>query len=487
MKDLKKFSFTIAIALVSAFVAVWAYSRFFNNPQVVTVAEQQAVRYANLPSAPQGEAPDLTYAAENSVHAVVHVKVQSTSDMNEMMPYSDNPFYQWFYGDRYQNQQPRVQQSSGSGVIISNDGYIVTNNHVIDDADDIEIVLNDNTEYKAKLIGTDVNTDIALLKIDAEDLPCLTFGNSDALKLGEWVLAVGNPFNLTSTVTAGIVSAKARNIGINSGDMRIEAFIQTDAAVNPGNSGGALVNMNNELVGINTAIASQTGSYTGYSFAVPSSIVQKVVNDLKDYGQVQRALLGVQIQDISNDLIEQNDLDLDKIEGVYIAEVNKGSGAEEAGLENGDVILSVDGIDVNSTSELQIEISKHKPGDVVNVLIKRDNNSKPYNVTLRNMQGNTNIITTSEDEFLGAKFDNVSENEKSQLRINHGIKIAELHNGKLKDAGIEEGFIIAYANKNAIDEVNDLRRIVNQAEGGILIEGYFPNGRSGYVVISSNE
>ena len=482
MKNAKNLGLTLIIAFGSAFVTLWAYTQFFERPEIVRVEENQAMKYTNLPSAPQGEAPDLTYAAENSVHAVVHVKVMSKEDVSAY----NNPFYDWFYGgDRSQRQQPRVREGSGSGVIISPDGYIVTNNHVIDQADEIKVVLNDKREFDAKLVGTDENTDIALLKIDADQLPSLKFGNSDALKLGEWVLAVGNPFNLTSTVTAGIVSAKGRNIGINRAEMSIESFIQTDAAVNPGNSGGALVNMNSELVGINTAIASQTGSYSGYSFAVPSAIVQKVIADLKQYGQVQRAVLGVGIQDINAKLAE--DMDLDKIEGVYVGSISPGGAAEEAGIKEKDIILSIDGVKVNSTAQLQEQVGKHRPGDQVKVLIKRDNKPKPYTVTLRNMHGDTEILTTDVNEFLGAKFDNVTENEKYKLRINQGIQITELSRGKLKDAGLREGFIITHVNKQEVNGVNDMRAIVKGAKGGILIEGVYPNGERAYFVFSTEE
>lgn len=482
MKDYKKIGITFVVALFSAFVAIWAYSTFFNEPQIVTVAQEQAMRYASLPSAPQGEAPDLTYAAENSVHAVVHVKVTSKQEAQQ---FHSNPFFEWFYGDRYQQQMPpQIRQGAGSGVILTEDGYIVTNNHVIDDADEIQVVLNDNRQYDAKLIGTDPTTDIALIKIEEDGLPYLKFGNSDALKLGEWVLAVGNPFNLTSTVTAGIVSAKSRNIGINRVEMGIEAFIQTDAAVNPGNSGGALVNMNGELVGINTAIASRTGSYTGYSFAVPATIVEKVVEDLKSYGQVQRALLGVVIQNVDAKLADENDLN--KIEGVYIREVNDNSGAADAGIESGDVILSIDGIPVNSTAQLQEQVSRHSPGDVVKVLIKRDNKSKQFDVTLRNMHGDTEIIKANDNKFLGAEFKELTENEKLQLRVSHGIKITDLGKGKLKDAGLKEGFIITDVNKEGVEAVTDLKRIINQAEGGVLIEGLYPNGEPAYFVFGKN-
>jgi serine protease Do len=482
MKDYKKVGLTFAVALFSAFIAVWAYTSFFNEPQVVTVQQDQPLRYASLPSAPQGDAPDLTYAAGSSVHAVVHVKVSSKQEAPQ---YHSNPFYEWFYGDRYQQQQPpQIRQGSGSGVILSEDGYIVTNNHVIDGADDIQVVLNDNRQFEAKLVGTDPTTDLAVLKIEAENLIHLKFGNSDALKLGEWVLAVGNPFNLTSTVTAGIVSAKSRNIGINRVEMGIEAFIQTDAAVNPGNSGGALVNMNGDLVGINTAIASRTGSYSGYSFAVPASIVEKVYTDLKEHGQVQRALLGVNIGDVTAEVAEK--YDLDKIEGVFIAKVNENSAAEEAGIEEEDVILSIDGINVNSTAQLQEQVSKHRPGDKVKVLIKRDNKPKQFTVTLRNMHGDTEIVKASDNSFLGAKFDELTENEKYQLRLSHGIKITSLDKGKLKDAGLKEGFIITDVNKEQVSAVNDLKRIINQAKGGVLIEGLYPSGEPAYFVFGMN-
>ena len=484
MKNYKRIGLTFFIALSSAFIAVWAYNRFFEEPQIVTVPQSQAMKYASLPSAPQGNAPDLTFAAESSVHAVVHVKVTSKVEAQQ---YYNNPFFEWFYGDRrpQQQQQPQVRQGAGSGVIISDDGYIVTNNHVIDDADDIQVVLNDNRQYTAKLIGTDPTTDIALLKIDEKNLPFLKYGNSDALKLGEWVLAVGNPFNLTSTVTAGIVSAKSRNIGINQADMSIESFIQTDAAVNPGNSGGALVNMNGELVGINTAIASRTGSYSGYSFAVPVAIVKKVVSDLKEYGQVQRALLGVSIGDVTADVAKK--YDLDKIEGVFVAGVSENSGAEEAGIEKEDVIISINGVPVNSTSQLQEQVSKHSPGDIVKILIKRDNKPKQFEVTLRNMHGDTEIVKASDNEILGAKFEALNENEKYQLRISHGIKITDLGKGKLKDAGLKNGFIITDVNKEEVETVNDFERIINKAKGGVLIEGMYPNGEPAYFVFGVNK
>lgn len=311
---------------------------------------------------------DFTTAAEQSVGAVVHVKTKYRRQQ-----YVD-PFYQFFFGRPQQQQSQPEALASGSGVILSSDGYIVTNNHVIQQADQIEVVLNDKRTFAATLVGSDPNTDIALLKVEASDLPTLPMGNSDELKVGEWVLAVGNPFNLTSTVTAGIVSAKARNINILNAEMKIESFIQTDAAVNPGNSGGALVNTKGELVGINTAIASQTGSYAGYAFAVPTSIVQKVVADLRQYGSVQRAMLGIRMMDINSEVQEY--YHLEDLEGVYVAEVVSGSAADRAGMENGDVIVAVDGKKVNSSSELQECIGRKSPGDEATLTVKRNGTQK---------------------------------------------------------------------------------------------------------------
>lgn len=481
MKNLKTGLFTLLVALVGGFVALWAYTRYFDDPKVVTVQQEQSMRYASLPETNTGELPDLTFAAENSIHAVVHIKVTQKGGY-----YSSNNIFDYFFGDgSSQSQQMPIRQGAGSGVIISAEGYIVTNNHVIDQADEISVILNDKREFKAKLIGTDPSTDIALIKIDMSGLPSLKFSNSDNLKLGEWVLAVGNPFNLTSTVTAGIVSAKSRDIGINPDQMRIESFIQTDAAVNPGNSGGALVNTRGELVGINTAIASQTGSYSGYSFAVPSNIVQKVVGDLKEYGDVQRALLNVNIGDVNSDVAKK--YNLDKIEGVFVGKVLPGGAAEIAGLKDNDVIISVDNVNVNSTAELQEQISKHRPGDKVVVEVKRDNKRKPFNVTLRNKHGDTDIVKgdNNPDDIFGAKFVEVSDRDKEELGIRYGVKITELVNGKFKDAGIKRGFIITQVNKSAVSEVEELKRIIKNSRGGILVEGIYPNGEVAYYVFGT--
>jgi Do/DeqQ family serine protease len=367
----------------------------------------------------------------------------------------------------------------GSGVIISDDGYIVTNNHVIDEMDEIEVVLNDRRSFPAEVIGTDPSTDLALLKVDVDGLPYLSYGDSDNLKLGEWVLAVGNPYNLTSKVTAGIVSAKARNINILREQFAIEAFIQTDAAVNPGNSGGALVNTAGELVGINTAIASRTGAYSGNSFAVPVSIVQKVIGDLMEFGVVQRALLGVTIQDVTQELANENNIR--NTQGVYVNAVNDDGAAKDAGIKSGDIILSVNNMPVNSVSELQEQISRYRPNDEVKVVVKRDNKEKLFDVTLRNMNGNTEFITRTQVlSVLGASLESLSSSEKRDLGIENGVKIADLRSGKLMKAGVREGFIITKINNEPVDSAEEVNEIISNTEGGVYVEGIYPDGLIAY-------
>ena len=478
MKKFGRISLTFLLVIAGALVAVWTYSTFFNNPQVVTVKEEPAVRYANLPANSEQQLPDLTFAAEKSVHAVVHIATQSVRTGQWS---SGNPFIDEFFGLR--NQQPQVRQGFGSGVILSEDGYIVTNNHVVEDAQKIRVILNDRREFDARLVGTDPSTDLALLKIDQDDLPYLTYGNSENLQLGEWVLAVGNPFNLTSTVTAGIISARARNLGINQDTYSIESFIQTDAAVNPGNSGGALVNQQGNLVGINAAIASRTGSYSGYSFAIPVTIVKKVVEDLKEYGEVQRALLGVNITDVTAESAE--DLNLDRVEGVHVRAVTENGAAKEAGIKTDDVIISIDGEKVKTSAELQEKVSQYRPGDDVNVVVLRDNEKKQFTVTLRNKHGDTQIVRDN-ITVLGAEFESVDDNVKRELNIDYGIIIKDLKKGKLRDAGLEEGFIITNVNKKPIFDVNDFKREIGNARGGILVEGIYPNGESAYYVFGLN-
>ncbi len=474
MENVKKYSLTFLLVLASAFFAVWIYSSIFGGPQEVIITEERPVRFVNLPANSQQQLPDLTFAAENSVHAVVHIATQSVRGGGWS---SGNPFFDEFFGLR--QQQPQVTTGFGSGVILSDDGYIVTNNHVIERAQKIKVILNNKQEYDAQMVGADPSTDLALLKIEAKNLPFLTYGNSDELKLGEWVLAVGNPFNLNSTVTAGIVSARARNLRINADAYSIESFIQTDAAVNPGNSGGALVNQQGNLVGINTAIASHTGSFAGYSFAVPVSIVKKVVEDLKEFGMVQRALLGVNIADIDARLAEENNLK--NLEGVYVAAVTDNGAAKDAGIREGDIILSVAGESVNSSSQLQEKVSRFRPGDDIEIVVKRKGDKKLFNVTLRNRHGDTQIVRENV-AVLGASFESVNNGDKKNLKIENGIKISKLESGKLKDAGLSKGFVITHVNKKPINEVNDFKREIANAKGGILVEGVYPNGELAYFV-----
>ena len=390
-------------------------------------------------------------------------------------------------------QQPRV--GAGSGVIISTDGYIITNNHVIDGADELEVTLNDNRKFPAKIIGADPTTDIALIKIEATDLPTIPFGDSEKLKVGEWVLAVGNPFNLTSTVTAGIVSAKSRgNIGAGGKDRsKIESFIQTDAAVNPGNSGGALVNTKGELVGINTAIYSETGNFAGYSFAVPISIAGKVANDLKQFGTVQRAVLGVLIQDPQY----VPDAEKEKVkvfEGAYVGGFAERSSAKEAGIEKGDVIVAVNGVKIKSSSALQEQISKYRPGDKVELTINRNGSTKKFTVELRNAQGSTKVVKGGDSaEVMGAAFKALNDEQKRKLGVSYGIEVTGLTSGKLKDAGIKKGFIIMIVNNQKIFAPEDLEKIVESIlqgrteDQGLFIKGFYPNGRTKYYAIDLAE
>lgn len=471
----RRFLGMLAVAFLGAIAAVVVYASFFKTETtVVEVPVESNMRYVNLPVSDQGETLDFTRAVEQSINAVVHVKTK------EFREYAVNPLYEFFFGEQ-PSGEARPILGFGSGVIISKKGYIVTNNHVIKDSDEVVVVLNDKREYNAKVIGADPNTDIALLKVDAENLTSLKFGSSDALRLGEWVLAIGNPYNLTSTVTAGIVSAKARGeMGLLVGqEFRIESFIQTDAAVNPGNSGGALINTGGELVGINTAIASRTGAFTGYSFAVPVSIVEKVVTDLIEYGEVQRAILGVIISTVTADLARE--MNLDKIEGVYVSAVRSEGAARQAGIKEGDVILSIDETRVNSSPELQETVSKYRPGQKVRVVVRRDGKLKQFDVVLRNLDGSTALVKKSEVvEILGASFEAISDREKQSLGVRHGVKVKSLKPGKLMKVGIQEGFVLTSVNKKPVDSVKDIADILENSEGGIIIEGLDQKGSRSY-------
>ena len=423
---------------------------------------------------------DFTNAAEKTVNSVVHIS--SEYEQN----YNSDPMLDFFWGPGG-SRGIRPQIATGSGVIISNDGYIVTNNHVIEDANKIIITLNDGRELEADIIGSDPSTDLALLKIDDNNLNFAEFGNSDNVHLGDWVLAVGNPFNLTSTVTAGIVSAKSRNINIlrnnsNENIFPLESFIQTDAAVNPGNSGGALVSPDGLLIGINTAIASKTGSYSGYSFAIPSNIVLKVVNDLKNYGIVQRAFIGVIIQDVNQE--KMNNLNLPNTNGVLVSGLVDDGAAVDAGIEIDDVILKVENIVVNDVPELQEQIGKFKPGDIVKIIIRRDQETILKEVTLRNENGSTKIINKKSADnkytIFGATFSNPNPSELKKLKINSGVKVEAIKEGKLKRAGLSKGFIITHVDKNKVSTKNQLIQFLKSKKGGVLIEGINSNGVKSY-------
>ncbi len=451
-------------------------------------------------AATPGGPVDLTVAAERAINSVVYIKVATRQRQQQQMQYF-SPF-EFFFGDpfsdpfgdyeqgqrnnrnRSQRQQQPQQSGAGSGVILTADGYIVTNNHVVQNADEITVKLNDNREFKARVIGTDATTDLALIKIDANNLQPITIGNSEALKLGEWVLAIGNPYSLTNTVTAGIVSAKARSVTGNSNG--IESFIQTDAAINPGNSGGALVNARGELVGINAMIYSQTGSYAGYGFAIPTTIVNKVVNDIKQYGQVQRAMLGVKGKDVDSYLeqLEANGEDVPDLgttTGIYVAELSKNSAAAEGGIAVGDVIIAVDGKTVNKFGELQEVLASHKPGDKVRVTVVRNKKHQDVTVTLRNEQGGTDILEQVSTDDLGVGLKALTDAEKRQFGVSYGLKVIAVRSGKMKDAGVQKGFVLMTVNDQPMRTTDDFDAAVHDANNSdervLWIRALTPTGR----------
>ncbi len=435
------------------------------------------------------EGLNFVFAAKQATPGVVHIKTEYSGAARDYA--SRNPmdeFFKEYFGDRYERGERSPRQGAGSGVIISEDGYIATNNHVVEGASDIEVMLNDNRTYKATLIGTDPDTDLALIKIDEEQLPYVSFGDSENIQIGEWVLAIGNPFEFRSTVTAGIVSAKARNINIlarGGSNTRIEAFIQTDAAVNPGNSGGALVNLKGQLVGINTAIASPTGAFAGYSFAVPATLVKKVIYDLKDFGAVQRPLLGIQIRDVTAELADAENLNV--LKGVFVARVNEGTSAADAGLKEKDVIIAIDGKKVSNVAQLQEQVALNRPGDQIDVTYIRDGKTETVKATLKNQFMTTEVVTASSAsekgayEVSGAKVEPVSDTMKQKLKLDNGVQVRDLDNGKFKEAGIEEGFIITKIDRRPIRTVDDLTASLDAARGeGVLIEGIYPSGEKAY-------
>lgn len=452
---------------------------------------------------------DFTSAAESTINGVVSIKSYATprgyGQSGNGGGFFNDPFFEYFFGNpggnnrrmqpRQQEQQKQQPSGLGSGVILSADGYIVTNNHVIDEADRLEVTLNDNRTFDATVVGADPTTDLALIKIDASDLPTIPMGDSESLKVGEWVLAVGNPFGFTSTVTTGIVSAKGRSIGShNHGRMGIESYIQTDAAVNPGNSGGALVNLSGELIGINTAIYSQTGNYAGYSFAIPTSIVKKIVSDLKQYGTVQRAVLGISIQDLSNEIAKEHGITA-VTKGVYVGDVSDRSSAKEAGLQKNDVIVSINEVNTDNVARLQEQIAKYRPGDKIKVTYYRDNKKNTVEVKLRNPQGNMEVTKAGDFTDLGCAFKKVDESTLRQLGLSNGVQVVGLSAGLFRDFGVKDSFIIYSINDSRVSSPDDVEKIYKSIMKGsgdekvMILRGVYPTGKRGiYAVdLSGNE
>ena len=445
--------------------------------QVVTDAAGNAVEYRTVNLA-ESDYPDFTYAAENAVEAVVYVEV---TVQRRQQYQSIDPFFRFFFGDEYAFPQQREQKGSGSGVIIRPDGYIVTNNHVIDGASKISVTLNDNQQYDATVVGTDPATDVAIIKVDATGLPTIPMGNSDNLRLGEWVLAIGSPLGaqLRSTITAGIVSAKGRSMPDYSGEFKIESFIQTDAAVNPGNSGGALVNKKGELVGINTAIVSQTGSYTGYSFAVPVNIVKRVVEDLIDFGSVKRAVLGITMGSVDKKIADE--MKLSAVSGVYINEVLKGSAAEKAGLKKNDVIVAIDGQKVTDASSVQAKVSSYHPGDKAQISFIREGKEQTVTVEFQAAaQQNGEADADGSIAFYGARLKAASPEKLKQLGLRSGVEIVSPGSGKMAEAGAEAGGIIVYVNNESVSKPEDVVAKAKKATRAVYIEGVDATGRAFY-------
>lgn len=476
--------------VVSGAVAIFTVQHFRGgDTKYIEVSSESGKNYFTSDSPTAQALPDLTYAAEKSVAAVVNIENRRKVAQQQNQFYGD-PFFEFFGIPQQQQRQPqeREQRSGGSGVIISADGYIVSNNHVVEGATELIVTTYDNRTFKAKVIGTDPTTDIALIKIEATDLPTISFGNSDDLKLGQWVLAVGNPFSLNSTVTAGIVSARSRSLNVIPDQFSIESFIQTDAAINPGNSGGALVNTSAELVGINTVIKSPTGTFAGYGFAVPSTIVKKVVTDLREFGIVQRAMLGISFRQIDDLFLEQmgEETGIKEQGGIYVADVTEDGAAAAAGIKKGDVITEIDGKKVNHTSDVQEIIAQRRPNDKITVSAKRAGVVKQFDVTLRNKAGKTSLISKDDMDLvkeLGANFREVNEKQMKALKINGGIQVVELGEGLLKRSRVKAGYIITAINDRPIRSVADLNKITDKVQS---IDGIYPDGREvSYLAIAN--
>ncbi len=499
MRKLLLFAFAVALGGLIMFGSI-KYWGFGIEQKVISGDSTTPVYFTNYAKEdPSGLAPvDFTLAAEKTIPAVVHIRssIRANGDRFAQSPYDfrdelPEPFRDFFgnpFGDQNQrdkgNRRQPMRQGAGSGVIITSDGYIVTNNHVVDQAEEVLVTLNDRRSYDATVIGVDPSTDIALLKIDEKDLPTIEWANSDEVKVGHWAVAVGNPFSLSSTVTAGIVSATSRNINImRDRPTPIESFIQTDAAVNPGNSGGALVNLQGNLIGINTAIASPTGSYSGYAFAVPSNIVNKVVADLREFGVVQRGFIGAIIRDVTNDLAEEKNLSTTM--GIYVDSLTDNSAAAEAGIKVGDIVIAVDGQTTDSSPQLLEKLGRHRPGDQVPITVIRNDKERDIVVTLKNLDGNTGpVIKKAAPDLasaLGADFETLTEEEADEIDLPGGVKISALHRGKLtKETDVREGFIITSVNRQRVTNKEDLIKILEQQEGGVMLEGVYPGSSRKY-------
>ena len=476
---MKKTSFILMLAML--FLAASCNQKQNTEPEnevqePVSAIEQQQPMVQRTAFIPTGDSPDFVNAAEKSVDAVVHI---TTKIVRQTTTYNDffGALLQQFYGMPGQTQKQYLE-AYGSGVVLTPDGYIVTNNHVVDGADEVEVTFNNHVKKTATIIATDPTTDLALIKVDGSDYEFLAFGDSDNVRIGEWVLAVGNPFKLTSTVTAGIVSAKARDLSILGEGTSVESFIQTDAAVNPGNSGGALVNLQGELIGINAAIASHTGSYEGYSFAIPSNIVRKVVDDLLLYGETQRGYLGVQIGEMTEELAHECGLDIP--EGMYVASAEENGAAYKSGIRKGDAILAINGKKVNSRTQLIESVRQYRPGDQVNVEVVRSGHHFNYDVTLLNESGNVEIVKRGDKFFnseLGLTLQAIDQNDKSKYGLKNGLKIAIIHEGRFQGSGIPEGFIILSVNGMNVNSKEDLQKALgNSKRGRNYFEGIYPNG-----------
>ncbi len=490
-------------SLAAMVMAVAAFSNSHAATQPTNT--QERLPMLETVATPTAQPVDLTYAAEKALPSVVHIKYVQNSKVQTVEVPSD-PFEDFFNdpfggffgrgqggqgGTRRRQVQTPKRTATGSGVIISTDGYIVTNNHVVDGADELTVTLADNREFSARIIGADKTTDLALIKIDGRSLPAIEIANSDDVKVGEWVLAIGNPLGLNNTVTAGIISAKARTLGANG----VESFIQTDAAINAGNSGGALVNTNGQLVGINAMLYSQTGSYSGYGFAIPTTMMNKVVSDLKQYGTVQRAMIGIQGTDVKAYVDQQKEegkeVDLGTMEGIYVAKVVDESAAAEAGIEEGDVIIEVDGQRVTKFGDLSGLIAQKRPGEQVKLTYLHNKKRVTKTVTLRNEQGNTKVVKNADLDVLGADFREISNQQKEQLEIAYGLEVMKVNAGKMKEAGVPKGFIIRQVNDQPMKAVSDLEEVVKEAstssEPVLIIKGVYPTGKKGYFVVQLGE